>query len=80
MSTSQSSLAGQKGLKTGALGLMSSVVIGMASTAPAFSLAAALGWVVLSGVGVKAPGIERWVEVTVEKCRDAAVTSPPYDC
>lgn len=31
-------------------------------------------------VGVKAPGIERWVEVTVEKCRDAAVTSPPYDC
>ena len=57
MSTSQSTLAGQKGLKSGALGLMSSVVIGMASTAPAFSLAAALGWVVLSGVGVKAPGI-----------------------
>lgn len=53
-------LAGQKGLKTGALGLMSSVVVGMASTAPAFSLAAALGWVVLGGmtpVGVKAPGI-----------------------
>jgi len=57
MSTAQQNLAGKKGLKTGALGLMSSVVIGMASTAPAFSLAAALGYVVLSGVGVKAPGI-----------------------
>ena len=54
---SSTDLAGKKGLKTGALGLMSSVVIGMASTAPAYSLAAALGWVVLSGVGVKAPGI-----------------------
>lgn len=31
-------------------------------------------------VGVKAPGIERWVEVTIEKCRDASVTSPPYEC
>ncbi|MEY4396952.1 MAG: hypothetical protein RLZZ40_708 [Actinomycetota bacterium] len=57
MSTAHHDLAGQKGLKSGALGLLSSVVIGMASTAPAYSLAAALGWVVLSGVGVKAPGI-----------------------
>lgn len=57
MSTPQHDLAGKKGLKSGSLGLLSSVVIGMASTAPAFSLAAALGWVVLSGVGVKAPGI-----------------------
>lgn len=31
-------------------------------------------------VGGKAPGIERWVEVTIEKCRDASVTSPPYEC
>lgn len=30
--------------------------------------------------GVKAPGIERQVEVTVEKCRDPAMTSPPFDC
>ena len=30
--------------------------------------------------GVKAPGIERQVEVTLEKCRDAAITSAPYDC
>ena len=36
----------EKGLKTGALGLVSSVVIGVASTAPAYSLAATLGFIV----------------------------------
>ena len=35
-----------KGLKGGALGLLSSVVVGMASTAPAYSLAATLGLIV----------------------------------
>jgi len=55
-------LAEEKGLKTGALGLISSVVIGMASTAPAYSLAASLGFVVATTngdgiVGVKAPSI-----------------------
>jgi len=45
-----------KGLKTGALGLMSSVVVGLASTAPAYSLAATLGFVVIA-VGVQAPAI-----------------------
>jgi amino acid transporter len=45
-----------KGLKPGAVGLVSSVVIGMASTAPAYSLAATLGFVVIA-VGVKAPAI-----------------------
>ncbi|HTT86856.1 MAG TPA: APC family permease, partial [Acidimicrobiales bacterium] len=43
-----------KGLKSGALGLVSSVVMGVASTAPAYSLAATLGLVVLA-VGVRAP-------------------------
>lgn len=33
-----------------------------------------------SATGVKQPGIERQVEVTVEKCRDPAITAPPYDC
>ncbi len=33
-----------KGLKSGALGLVSSIVIGVASTAPAYSLAATLGF------------------------------------
>ncbi|HEX3707312.1 MAG TPA: APC family permease [Mycobacteriales bacterium] len=36
-----------KGLKTGALGLWSTVVVGVASTAPAYSLAATLGYIVL---------------------------------
>ncbi|AWR21814.1 APC family permease [Aurantimicrobium photophilum] len=57
---STTDLTGQKGLKTGALGLVSSVVVGMASTAPAYSLAAALGFIVLGGetlVGFQAPGI-----------------------
>ena len=51
-----------KGLKGGALGLVSSVVVGIASTAPAYSLAATLGLVVATAngdgiVGVKAPGV-----------------------
>jgi len=43
-----------KGLKSGAIGLLSSVVIGTASTAPAYSLAAVLGLVVVD-VGFHAP-------------------------
>jgi amino acid transporter len=43
-----------KGLKTDAVGLVSSIVIGIASTAPAYSLAATLGLIVV-GVGLAAP-------------------------
>ena len=43
-----------KGLKTGALGLVSSVVMGVASTAPAYSLAATLFFVV-GAVALKSP-------------------------
>jgi amino acid transporter len=46
--------APDKGLKRGALGLISSVVIGVASTAPAYSLAATLGFVV-AVIGLQAP-------------------------
>jgi amino acid transporter len=46
--------ARDKGLKTGALGLASSIVIGVASVAPAYSLAATLFFVV-AAVGLKAP-------------------------
>jgi amino acid transporter len=46
---------GQKGLKSGALGLISSVVVGVASTAPAYSLAATLGFVVIAIGGLGAP-------------------------
>jgi len=44
----------EKGLKTGALGLVSSVVMGIASVAPAYSLAATLFFVV-AAVGLKSP-------------------------
>ena len=44
----------RKGLKLGAIGLLSSIVIGVASTAPGYSLAATLGGVA-SEVGVKSP-------------------------
>lgn len=33
-----------------------------------------------TALGVKAPGIERQVSVTIEKCRDAAITAAPFDC
>ena len=46
---------GEKGLKGGALGLISSVVVGVASTAPAYSLAATLGFVVIAINGLQAP-------------------------
>ncbi len=48
--------AEEKGLKAGALGLVSSVVMGVASTAPAYSLAATLFFVV-AAVGLKSPAV-----------------------
>lgn len=45
-----------KGLREGSLGLWGNTVIGLASTAPAYSLAATLGYVVLE-VGEKAPAM-----------------------
>ena len=45
-----------KGLKVGALGLLSVVVIGVASVAPAYSLAASLG-LVTQASGAQSPAI-----------------------
>ena len=45
-----------KGLQSGALGLWGNVTIGLGSTAPAYSLAATLGYVVLE-VGDRAPAM-----------------------
>jgi amino acid transporter len=50
------SAPGEKGLKDDALGFVSSVVIGVASTAPGYSLAASLGLVV-AAVGLQSPAI-----------------------
>jgi len=49
-------LVGEKGLQAGALGLVGNIVIGLAAVAPAYSLAATLGYVVLA-VGEKAPSM-----------------------
>ncbi len=54
----EGSAPGDKGLKPDAIGFVSSVVIGVASTAPGYSLAAVLGLIVaIKGVGVHAPGV-----------------------
>ncbi len=48
----------EKGLKKDAIGYLSNLVIGVASTAPAYSLAATLGFIVaVTGVGVHAPAV-----------------------
>jgi amino acid transporter len=49
-------VVGDKGLQAGALGLLGNIVIGLAAVAPAYSLAATLGYVVLA-VGEKAPSM-----------------------
>lgn len=47
---------GEKGLKKDAIGFLDGVAIGLASTAPAYSLAAVIGSIVVA-VGVGAPGV-----------------------
>jgi amino acid transporter len=62
LGTPAPSTAGQvadKGLRRGAIGFISSVVIGVASTAPGYSLAAVLGLIV-AAVGFQAPAV-LWV-------------------
>ncbi len=50
--------AGGKGLKTGAIGYLSNLVIGVASTAPAYSLAVTLGFITaIAGMGFHAPAV-----------------------
>jgi amino acid transporter len=49
---------GNKGLKSDALGYISNLVIAVASTAPAYSLAATLGFIVaVTGVGTHSPAV-----------------------
>lgn len=51
-------IPGNKGLKADALGYISNLVIAIASTAPAYSLAATLGFIVaVTGVGFHAPAV-----------------------
>ncbi len=54
--TSAPAAAGDKGLKRGAIGFIDGLAIGLDSTAPAYSLAAVIGPIVIV-VGVQAPGV-----------------------
>jgi amino acid transporter len=57
-SAQDASAPGGKGLKTGAIGYMSNLVIAVASTAPAYSLATTLGFIVaVRGIGTHAPAV-----------------------
>ncbi|MDP8951620.1 MAG: amino acid permease, partial [Actinomycetota bacterium] len=49
-------VTGEKGLKSNAIGFVEALVIGVASTAPAYSLAAVIGLVVVA-VGAQAPAV-----------------------
>ncbi len=52
------SAPGEKGLKAGAIGYMSNLVIAVASTAPAYSLATTLGFIVaVTGMTTHAPAV-----------------------
>ncbi len=56
--TGRGDAAGDKGLKSGAISYISGVVIAVASTAPGYSLAATLGFIVaIEGIGVQAPAV-----------------------
>jgi amino acid transporter len=56
--TIDESAPGAKGLKSNAIGYVSNIVIGTASVAPAYSLAATLGFIVaVPGVGLSAPAV-----------------------
>ncbi|MDL9945917.1 APC family permease [Gordonia sp. ABSL11-1] len=48
--------AGEKGLRAGSIGLLGNVIIGLSAVAPAYSLAATLGYVV-AAVHMKAPAM-----------------------
>jgi nucleotide-binding universal stress UspA family protein len=67
--------AGGKGLKQNAIGYLSNVVIGVASTGPGYSIAATLGFVVaVEGVGLQAPAVARAaLEEAIRLCQDLSV-------
>ena len=57
-SAPEGSAPGEKGLKANAISYVSNIVIATASTAPAYSLAATLGFIVaVQGVGLAAPAV-----------------------
>ena len=71
----------EKGLKTGALGLVSSVVMGVASTAPAYSLAATLGFIVaVVGLGSPIVAVIAFVPIFLTSIGYSELNKADPDC
>ncbi len=70
-----------KGLKSGALGLVSSVVMGVASTAPAYSLAATLGFIVaVVGTGAPVVALLAFVPILLTSIGYSELNKADPDC
>ncbi|MGW3174137.1 amino acid permease [Streptomyces sp. NPDC001153] len=73
--------AGRKGLKNDALGMFSSVAMGLASAGPAYSLAATLG-VIVAGVGLQAPIVTMlaFIPMVLVACAFRELNASNSDC
>ncbi len=70
-----------KGLKSGALGLISTTVMGVASTAPAYSLAATLGFIVaVVGLGAPIVAILAFVPIFLTSIGYSELNKADPDC
>src|ERR1700739_1858400 len=71
----------EKGLKTGALGLISSIVMGVASTAPAYSLAATLGFIVaVVGLGAPIVAVLAFIPIVLTSIGYSEMNKADPDC
>src|SRR6202043_1350973 len=71
----------EKGLKTGALGLVSAPVMGVASTAPAYSLAATLGFIVaVVGLGSPIVAVIAFVPIFLTSIGYSELNKADPDC
>jgi amino acid transporter len=71
----------EKGLKSGALGLISTTVMGVASTAPAYSLAATLGFIVaVVGLGSPIVAVVAFVPIFLTSIGYSELNKADPDC
>lgn len=71
----------EKGLKSGALGLVSTTVMGVASTAPAYSLAATLGFVVaVVGLGSPIVAVLAFIPIVLTSIGYSELNKADPDC
>jgi amino acid transporter len=71
----------EKGLKPGALGLISATVMGVASTAPAYSLAATLGFVVaVVGLGSPIVAVLAFIPIVLTSVGYSELNKADPDC